>query len=117
MNKEVVKHIQSCVSHIENVVGEMIFNGGNGSDIVELLNRALEIGQVSLMYRDELSIEELNTVESVLAFVGNITKPELAGSIEKNMTSASQVISKVEDLYREKKLMLGHKNDREVKCA
>lgn len=115
--KEVIKHIRNCVLHLEDVLGEVIFSGDRGSDVTELLARVLEVGNVSLMNSEELSMEELGLVESTLVFMGNVIKSSNSSSIEDRINSIKSVVTKVENLYREKNLLLGEETDKKVKCA
>lgn len=117
MNREVLKNIHSQVSHLQDIVGGMIFNGAHGSDMVDLLNRVVDVGHVTLMYPDSLSLEELSAVSKLLGLADEMAKTGKVQSIEANIQSVSRITDSISALYREKKLLLGHENDEKIKCA
>lgn len=115
--KEVIEKISKHISCLQEIVGTMIFNGTGGSSIVELLSRVLDIGNVSLLYSGELSLEELNMVCSTLVLSENLLKTNDENDIEKAMQLVTETVDKIERLYREKNLLLGHESDQKIKCA
>ncbi|HBA37565.1 MAG TPA: hypothetical protein DCY94_02470 [Firmicutes bacterium] len=117
MKKEVLEKVHRQVENAQEIVGTLVFSGGGGSDLVDLLNAAIELGHVSLMYGNDLSMEELNAVTSMFGFLENVVSPVNANEIEANMAILQKMVEKMSTLFREKKLLLGHEADEKIKCA
>jgi len=79
---------------------------GANEKLLELLNRVITIGSVSILYGDELAMSELEAVSSSIRLAEAMITPENERDIEKNSEALEAVIGRIETLFRSKQLLL-----------
>lgn len=78
---------------------------------IELVERTANLGSIATLYYEELSKEELDRVSSVLTLCYNMIKDEKDLT---ERTSIENVVTALETLFRERKLLLGETSKKQI---
>lgn len=91
------------------------FQGADAS-LVSLVERTSNLGNIATLNFEELSLEEITSVSSILKFCEETFLSKNIESIEDNSQKLEGLVEKMEELFRQKKLLLD-RNETLLKSA
>lgn len=105
MSQEMKKDLHTFTTNLMDSVDALKAMGTN-QNLVDLLLRAVNVGNIAILYFSSLSDEELGNVVSALDIASSIANSKEPTLVEGRSDDLARVVDAIEGLFRSKKLLL-----------